>query len=182
MLIGGLWHGAGWTFIAWGGLHGAYLMVNHLFRRFHAGPPKQTVWSAWSGRILTLLAVMVAWVFSVGRFFKRVTHAAGNVRPSYRRTSSFRNPHDVMDRYSAGDRVVSPIAGRYFTVSTRFSWTNPLKPVCQATRLCRYPDRIKSNYGSAGPRDGNRQHSYFNRSRLSHPTLHLHDILTLWIK
>ena len=62
MLIGGLWHGAGWTFIAWGGLHGAYLMVN-LFRRFHAGPPKQTVWSAWSGRILTLLAVMVAWVF-----------------------------------------------------------------------------------------------------------------------
>ena len=41
-----------------------------------------------------------------------------------------------------------------------------------ATRLCRYPNRIKSNYGSAGPRDGNRQHSYFNRSRLSHPTLH----------
>jgi len=32
MLIGGLWHGAGWTFIAWGALHGSYLVVNHLWR------------------------------------------------------------------------------------------------------------------------------------------------------
>src|SRR5215208_4014345 len=32
MLLGGLWHGAGWTFVLWGGLHGAYLVVNHLWR------------------------------------------------------------------------------------------------------------------------------------------------------
>ena len=29
MLLGGLWHGAGWTFVIWGGLHGVYLVVNH---------------------------------------------------------------------------------------------------------------------------------------------------------
>ena len=29
MLLGGLWHGAGWTFVIWGGLHGLYLVVNH---------------------------------------------------------------------------------------------------------------------------------------------------------
>jgi len=29
MLLGGLWHGAGWTFILWGGLHGLYLVTNH---------------------------------------------------------------------------------------------------------------------------------------------------------
>jgi len=29
MLHGGLWHGAGWTFVVWGGLHGIYLVVNH---------------------------------------------------------------------------------------------------------------------------------------------------------
>jgi alginate O-acetyltransferase complex protein AlgI len=29
MLLGGLWHGASWTFVVWGGLHGIYLMVNH---------------------------------------------------------------------------------------------------------------------------------------------------------
>jgi alginate O-acetyltransferase complex protein AlgI len=32
MLIGGLWHGASWTFVLWGGLHGIYLVVNHLWR------------------------------------------------------------------------------------------------------------------------------------------------------
>lgn len=32
MLIGGAWHGAGWTFIIWGALHGAMLCINHLFR------------------------------------------------------------------------------------------------------------------------------------------------------
>lgn len=32
MLLGGLWHGAGWTFVAWGGLNGLALIVNHLLR------------------------------------------------------------------------------------------------------------------------------------------------------
>ena len=32
MLLGGLWHGAGWTFVAWGGMHGLALVVNHLWR------------------------------------------------------------------------------------------------------------------------------------------------------
>lgn len=34
MLIGGLWHGARWTFVLWGGMHGIFLAVNHLARRF----------------------------------------------------------------------------------------------------------------------------------------------------
>ena len=29
MLLGGLWHGANWTFIIWGGLHGLFLIINH---------------------------------------------------------------------------------------------------------------------------------------------------------
>merc|ERR1711916_280688 len=32
MLLGGLWHGAGWNYVIWGGLHGFYLTVNHAFR------------------------------------------------------------------------------------------------------------------------------------------------------
>ena len=32
MLLGGLWHGAGWTYVVWGGLHGLYLLVNHAWR------------------------------------------------------------------------------------------------------------------------------------------------------
>lgn len=64
MLIGGFWHGANWTFIAWGGLHGAYLVVNHLWRarRSHR-PDSDSVITAVLGWLVTLLAVIVAWVF-----------------------------------------------------------------------------------------------------------------------
>lgn len=65
MLIGGLWHGAGWTFIAWGGLHGLYLVVQRLWTL--AVPPEHGIWVAklrrLVGWLLTMLAVVVAWVF-----------------------------------------------------------------------------------------------------------------------
>jgi len=38
MLLGGLWHGASWNFVIWGGLHGAYLCVYHYVRRRRASP------------------------------------------------------------------------------------------------------------------------------------------------
>ena len=37
MLLGGLWHGAGWTFVIWGALHGLYLCLNHLLHAFGLG-------------------------------------------------------------------------------------------------------------------------------------------------
>ena len=58
MLLGGFWHGAGWTFVVWGAMHGLYLSINHFWiekfpeRRLplHIGP------------LLTFLAVVFAWV------------------------------------------------------------------------------------------------------------------------
>ncbi len=57
MLLGGLWHGANWTFVMWGGLHGMYLVVNHLWRRVGMSIPKPASWG------MTFLCVVVAWVF-----------------------------------------------------------------------------------------------------------------------
>lgn len=57
MLLGGLWHGAGWQFVVWGGLHGLMLAVAHAWRR--GGGLRIPSWLAWS---LTLCAVMLAWV------------------------------------------------------------------------------------------------------------------------
>lgn len=60
MLLGGLWHGANWTFVVWGALHGSYLIVNHAFRAVAGeggGLPR-----AACGLILTWLAVVVGWV------------------------------------------------------------------------------------------------------------------------
>jgi alginate O-acetyltransferase complex protein AlgI len=66
MLLGGLWHGAGWNFLVWGGLHGSYLGINHLWRGWRgvkADPPK-TGWATKGfGWAITFFAVVVAWVF-----------------------------------------------------------------------------------------------------------------------
>ena len=67
MLVGGLWHGANWTFIAWGGIHGAALAANHLLR--HLFGARESRAGRLAGWAVTLLAVMVAWVvFRAGTF------------------------------------------------------------------------------------------------------------------
>ena len=66
MLLGGLWHGANWTFLIWGGLHGCYLIINHAWRGLLARTGRDHLDGvAWrvTSRLLTLLAVMLAWVF-----------------------------------------------------------------------------------------------------------------------
>ncbi len=44
MFISGLWHGAGWTFILWGSLHGAALVVNHYWRKLKIRMPTVLAW------------------------------------------------------------------------------------------------------------------------------------------
>jgi len=67
MLLGGLWHGAGWTYVVWGGLHGVFLAVNHawhaLRRKLGHTPHNPRGIGIWIGRAITIVAVMVAWVF-----------------------------------------------------------------------------------------------------------------------
>ena len=64
MLLGGLWHGAGWTFVLWGGLHGCYLVVNNIWRKWRAsrGHLHSTPVGRFFAWLLTMLAVIVAWV------------------------------------------------------------------------------------------------------------------------
>ena len=60
MLIGGLWHGAAWTFVFWGAWHGAALVVHRLWRKYtgeHFDLPRIV------GMFLTLAVVMFGWLF-----------------------------------------------------------------------------------------------------------------------
>jgi D-alanyl-lipoteichoic acid acyltransferase DltB (MBOAT superfamily) len=64
MLLGGLWHGAAWTFVFWGGLHGAYLAVHRLWRRRTPAdteplPRGRDIWRV----VGTFHLVCLAWVF-----------------------------------------------------------------------------------------------------------------------
>jgi alginate O-acetyltransferase complex protein AlgI len=63
MLLGGLWHGAGWNFVLWGGLHGLYLLANHCWRTITGsnGHARSTLGTLLSTS-LTFVAVLVAWV------------------------------------------------------------------------------------------------------------------------
>jgi D-alanyl-lipoteichoic acid acyltransferase DltB (MBOAT superfamily) len=98
MLLSGLWHGAGWTYVIWGGLHGFYLVVTHQWHRL-------TKWRGWKldywwyrvlSVALTFVVVLFAWVF-------------------------FRAP-----TLSVATRVLSSMAGRYgLTISDDV--TNPAK-------------------------------------------------------
>ena len=64
MLLGGLWHGAAWTFVVWGALHGLYLCINHAWINYGPPIPRHLHGvAAVVASYLTFVAVVVAWVF-----------------------------------------------------------------------------------------------------------------------
>ena len=76
MLLGGLWHGANWTFLVWGGLHGIYLIINHLWHwlqyRLGYDQAKSSIIGNLMGCFITFIAVVLAWVI-----FRAETLGAG---------------------------------------------------------------------------------------------------------
>jgi len=64
MLLGGLWHGAAWTFVIWGGLHGAYLALHRAFGRHEPrGRPRPPRFGEWWKVVATFHLTAFAWVF-----------------------------------------------------------------------------------------------------------------------
>ena len=77
MVLGGLWHGASWTFVFWGALHGAYLVINHgicaIFRKRQSKQRGDNRLLQFSGWLVTMASVIVAWVY-----FRAETFAGAN--------------------------------------------------------------------------------------------------------
>lgn len=79
MLLGGLWHGASWTFVIWGGLHGSYLVIErYVFAR----------WKYWQAQtrtmaivrwLVTFNLVCFAWIFFRAKTFTDARHMIGNL-------------------------------------------------------------------------------------------------------
>ena len=97
MLLGGLWHGASWTFVLWGGLHGVALAVNRFWREHHVLDPVlkyrafRLLWRLIS-YFLTMAVVLLGWILF--------------------RTASLATATDYIRRLvfwsTDGDRLVSP--------------------------------------------------------------------------
>jgi len=76
MLLGGLWHGANWTFVAWGGLHGLYLWAEKFIndKRKISKEEKERQNRNWVGFLyafLTFMLVNITWVFFRSESFSR---------------------------------------------------------------------------------------------------------------
>jgi D-alanyl-lipoteichoic acid acyltransferase DltB (MBOAT superfamily) len=71
MLLGGLWHGAAWTFVIWGGLHGLYLAVHKVFTGKKVNTPEaKDVPKTWQQKLVKLFCIIAtfhlvcfAWIF-----------------------------------------------------------------------------------------------------------------------
>jgi hypothetical protein len=65
MVLGGLWHGAGWNFVIWGALHGVFLVLNTWWREARSRLVSQpaTRWEVRVGSALTFVSVVLAWIF-----------------------------------------------------------------------------------------------------------------------
>lgn len=97
MLIGGLWHGAAWTFIVWGGLHGLYLAAERLFKTGLA--KKRNILKNITGWFITFVLVCFAWIFFRA---SDLSQAAGIV------SSIFTDTH-LADFRLADPLIIAPI-------------------------------------------------------------------------
>ena len=83
MLLGGLWHGAAWTFVLWGGIHGLGLATERAL-----GWRPTSALARWLGRVLTFHVVCFAWIFfradsftRAGQVLERLFSAWGQSSP-----------------------------------------------------------------------------------------------------
>ena len=63
MLLGGLWHGANWTFVAWGGMHGAGLAAERMFKGKASISENAPVLGRWIWRVVVFHFICLTWIF-----------------------------------------------------------------------------------------------------------------------
>jgi D-alanyl-lipoteichoic acid acyltransferase DltB (MBOAT superfamily) len=95
MLLGGLWHGASWGFVLWGGLHGVYLCIDHGWRQLlqRRGLKLEAWYHYWAARFLTLGAIVVSWVI----FRAKTLNGAGRILTGMVGGNGFVLPPDLLE-------------------------------------------------------------------------------------
>lgn len=107
MLLSGLWHGAGWTYVIWGGLHGTFIVINHQWRLW----VKQTKWNFdhWIYRgasvLFTFIVVSLAWTF-----FRATNLAvAGKMLSNMLALNGFSLPDQLFAHGGFRDKFLAPL-------------------------------------------------------------------------
>jgi alginate O-acetyltransferase complex protein AlgI len=117
MLLGGLWHGSNWTFVAWGGIHGGVLASERLLTgRTRVGLP------AWARWLVTFHVVCLAWVFFrapnfstamsvLGGLVPHGVPAAGLITPGVVLLVAMGTVAQLLPLRATGERVVARLSG-----------------------------------------------------------------------
>jgi alginate O-acetyltransferase complex protein AlgI len=105
MLLGGLWHGAAWTFVIWGGIHGLGLSIERALRIRPTSPVGR-----WVGRIVTFHVVCFAWIFFRADSFSRAGQMLERLFTAWGRPSPLVTTSVVL-------AIVVGIAGQYLSPS-----------------------------------------------------------------
>ena len=129
MVVSGLWHGAGWTFLVWGALHGVYLVIAHLWRKFReargwrfASRSGATHWS-YRGAcvIVTFIAVLYAWVF----FRAKTLPQAGRVVASMVGLNGYTIPVGVNDPKRSPGPLLQKLGFRFTETNLAANFYKP---------------------------------------------------------
>ncbi|MCS7466761.1 MBOAT family protein [Stieleria sp. ICT_E10.1] len=105
MLLGGLWHGAGWTFVLWGALHGGYLVIQHGWS--HQTKQLSRVKQTWVYRLFacatTFIAVQFAWVYFRATSLETANQIVGGMIGS----NGISLPHALLNRLGGISRQLA---------------------------------------------------------------------------
>ncbi|NIJ49773.1 D-alanyl-lipoteichoic acid acyltransferase DltB (MBOAT superfamily) [Rhizomicrobium electricum] len=103
MVLGGLWHGANWTFVLWGTLHGLYLVVNHAWQALREALALPKIrGSGFIAGAITFVAVVVAWVV----FRANDISSAWSLIQGMAGWNGFRSPAGLAPHVAASGAVV----------------------------------------------------------------------------
>jgi alginate O-acetyltransferase complex protein AlgI len=127
MLIGGLWHGASWMFVLWGGLHGLYLVIERILRRGRAAPDETA--PALGLSLLTFVLVSLTWIpFRAADVGEALRIAGGLVR--FDVPSTLDATHLALVYAGIAATVAWHFVSRDGPVQPRFATWRPLAQAC----------------------------------------------------
>jgi hypothetical protein len=120
MLLGGLWHGAAWTFVIWGALHGVYLLINHAWRALIERLGLARVFDHRAALLasgaLTFVAVVVGWVF----------FRAGNLAAAQSMLASMAGLHGANPAQAFANGLISGSRALYWVLAAALmAWWLP---------------------------------------------------------
>lgn len=119
MLLGGLWHGASWNFVVWGGLHGLYLAIERYFTKGKSLPAAWTSPIAWLRASMTFIITSWTWIFFRSPSWKTTTAVLKKM--------SFVHPSGFIWEYPPAIAVIPAIVLGGF-LFRRFEMTLPILP------------------------------------------------------